>query len=79
MLPFAFAYDWSQKETKSGFRLMTTCRSKISHDNRLVPILKSLVNARIFSADRLLEIPIDKWVIRERLVSWKNDDKTFSG
>ena len=58
---------------------MTTCRSKISHHNKLVPTLKSLVKGRIFSADRLLAIPIDKQVRRERLVSWKDNDKTFSG
>ena len=79
MLPFAFAYERSQKKTKSGFRFMTTCRSKVTHHNRLVPILNSLVKARIFSAARLLASPIDKWVIRGRLVSWKNNDKNFNG
>ena len=91
---------------KSGFRVMTTCKWKISHHNRLVPVLSGLVKAGIFSTDRLLAIhnrlvpilsglvkagifstdrllaipiPIGKWVIRGRLVSWKNNDKTFSG
>ena len=66
---------------KSGFRVMTTCRLKISHHNSLVPILSGLVKAGIFLTDRLLAISISigKWVIKGRLVSWKNDDKTFSG
>ena len=58
---------------------MTTCRLEIFYYDNLVLILKSLVKARVFSADRLHAIPIDKWVIRGKLIGWKTNDKDFSG
>lgn len=33
----------------------------------------------MFSADRLLAIPVNKWAIRGKLISWENNDKAFSG